>query len=33
MVVNPGETCGYLTGNQTVVLVDPDDLSYRAIYL
>lgn len=33
MVVNPGETCGYLTGNQTVVLMDPDDLSYRAIYL
>lgn len=33
MVVNPGETCGYLTGNQTVVLMDPVDLSYKVIHL
>jgi putative phosphoesterase len=33
MMVNPGETCGYLSGNQTVVLLDPDDLSYKTIFL
>lgn len=33
LVINPGETCGYLTGDRTVVLMEPDDLSYQVIYL
>ena len=33
LVVNPGETCGYLSGNQTVVLMDSDDLNYQVINL
>jgi uncharacterized protein len=30
LTINPGETCGYLTGNKTVVLLEPADLSYEA---
>ena len=33
MMINPGETCGYLSGNQTVILLDPDDLSYKTVFL
>ena len=33
MVINPGETCGYLTGDETVVLLEPMDLDYQVIYL
>lgn len=33
IMINPGETCGYLTGEQTVVLFNPDDLSCKTIYL
>ena len=33
MVINPGETCGYLSGAKTVVLLDPEDLSYETIVL
>lgn len=33
MVINPGETCGYLSGEKTVVLLDPIDLSYEKIIL
>lgn len=33
MMINPGETCGYLSGKQTVVLLDPEDLSYEPIIL
>lgn len=33
MMINPGETCGYLSGQQTVILLDPSNLSYEAIFL
>jgi len=33
MMINPGETCGYLSGLQTILLLDPDDLSYETIFL
>jgi hypothetical protein len=33
MLINPGETCGYLTGDKTVVLLDGDDLSHEVHYL
>lgn len=33
MLINPGETCGYLTGDKTVVLLDEDDLSHEVHYL
>ncbi len=33
MMVNPGETCGYLSGKQTVILLNPNDLSYQTIFL
>ena len=33
MMVNPGETCGYLSGKKTVILLDPEDLSYETIVL
>ena len=33
MMVNPGETCGYLSGKKTVILFDPEDLSYETIVL
>lgn len=33
MAINPGETCGYLSGKKTVVLLDPEDLSYETIVL
>jgi len=33
MVINPGETCGYLSGKKTVVLLSPDDLNYEIITL
>jgi uncharacterized protein len=33
LVINPGETCGYLTGDKTVVLLEPYDLSYQVIHL
>ena len=33
MLINPGETCGYLSGDKTVVLLDPEDLSYQVKYL
>ena len=33
LMVNPGETCGYLSGDQTVILMEPLDLSYQVIYL
>lgn len=29
--INPGETCGYLTGRKTVVILDPNDMSYEVI--
>ncbi|AUB55470.1 MAG TPA: metallophosphoesterase [Methanobacterium subterraneum] len=33
MVVNPGETCGYLSGDKTVVLLDTQDLSWEKVQL
>lgn len=33
MMINPGETCGYLSGEQTVILLDPTDLSYKKVFL
>lgn len=33
MVVNPGETCGYLSGEKTVVLLDTQDLSWEKVQL
>lgn len=33
MIINPGEVCGYVSGEQTVVLLDTDDLSFEVIYL
>lgn len=33
IAINPGETCGYLTGDETVVLLEPVDLDYQVIYL
>jgi len=33
LIINPGEVCGYVSGRQTVVLLDPDDLSYKVVEL
>ena len=33
MVINPGETCGYLSGEKTVILLDTADLSYQKVFL
>jgi len=33
LTINPGETCGYLTGDKTVALLDPIDLSYEILFL
>lgn len=33
LVINPGESCGYLTGKATCVLLDPDTSSIRMIEL
>jgi putative phosphoesterase len=33
LVVNPGETCGYLTGHQTVALIDLDKLHGQIVEL
>ena len=33
LLINPGEVCGYLSSEQTVVLLDTDDLSTEVIYL
>ncbi len=33
LVINPGETCGYLTGKSTVVLLNPIDLKFNLIEL
>ncbi|MCB1223114.1 MAG: YfcE family phosphodiesterase [Mesotoga sp.] len=33
VIINPGESCGYLTGKPTVVVIDPDNLEYELIQL
>jgi len=31
LVINPGESCGYLTGKATAVILNPDDKMYEVI--
>lgn len=33
MVINPGEVCGYISEEKTIVLLDTDDLSFEVLYL
>ncbi len=33
LIINPGETCGYLSGDETVVIMDSEDLNYQVIHL
>jgi uncharacterized protein len=33
LIINPGETSGYVSGEKTVVLFDPVDMSWEVIYL
>ncbi len=33
MIINPGEVCGYVSGQKTVVLLDTDDLSFEVKYI
>jgi uncharacterized protein len=33
MVINPGEVCGYISGEKTVVILDTDDLGFEVLYL
>ena len=33
MVINPGETCGYVSGVKTVILLDTHDLSWETVQL
>jgi uncharacterized protein len=33
MVINPGETCGHVSGVKTVILLDTHDLSWEAVQL
>ncbi|MDO5835078.1 MAG: metallophosphoesterase [Methanobacterium sp.] len=33
MIINPGETCGYLSGEKTVVLLDTQDFNWEKIQL
>lgn len=33
MVINPGETCGYLSGQKTVIMLDTNDLSWELVKL
>jgi len=33
IVINPGEVCGYLSGEKTVILLDTDDLSWETAHL
>lgn len=33
LIINPGETCGYLSDKSTVVLLDPQDLNWNLIEL
>ncbi len=33
MVINPGETCGYVSGVKTVILLDTQDLSWETVQL
>jgi len=33
LIINPGETCGYVYGEMTVVILDPVDMSWEVVYL
>jgi len=33
MIINPGETCGYLSGKKTVILFSTEDLNYKKVIL
>ncbi|MBM4240977.1 MAG: metallophosphoesterase [Euryarchaeota archaeon] len=33
LIINPGEVCGYVSGQKTVVLLDTRDLSYEVVNL
>lgn len=33
IIVNPGETCGYLFGEKTVIILDTSDLSHEKVQL
>lgn len=33
MIINPGETCGYLSGKKTVILLSTDDLNFKKVFL
>jgi uncharacterized protein len=33
LIINPGETCGYVSNERTVVLFDPIDMSWEVVYL
>lgn len=33
LAINPGESCGYLTGKATCVLLDPENMEYKVIEL
>jgi putative phosphoesterase len=32
LIINPGETCGYLSGEKTVVLLDPSDMGWEVVH-
>jgi len=31
LIINPGESCGYLTGHSTAVILDPNTKEYEII--
>ncbi|MGZ4857216.1 MAG: metallophosphoesterase [Methanobacteriaceae archaeon] len=33
LIINPGETCGYVSGERTIILLDPVDMSWEVVYL
>jgi hypothetical protein len=33
VIVNPGEVCGYVSGERTVVLLDPETLDHEIVHL
>lgn len=33
MIINPGETCGYLSGKKTVILLSTEDLKFKKVIL
>ncbi|GAB4308510.1 MAG: metallophosphoesterase [Methanobacteriaceae archaeon] len=33
LLINPGEACGYVTGEKTVVLLEPQTLNYQVVKL